>query len=254
MMSLEERINQYYDLFTANDRYICECILNHKQDCIHLSIDDFAYKYHISTSTLSRFAQKLKLPGYSELRTILRLNQNTLENPSHNIDDMLDCYKKVVDYIDQKDCSVMFERIRQANRIIIFGEGYSQGRIAKEMKRIFLPTGKRIYDVYGFDTKDSLISFTKTSDVVIFISFRGESKQMIDFARKIKMKGIYTVSITNLTSNSLSQLCDDNLYIHSMEIKMDHDVKYEITTPYFILVELLYIKYKMYWKEMNILP
>lgn len=47
--------------------YICECILNHK-DCIKLSIDEFADKYHISTSALSRFAQNynyLDIVNYS---------------------------------------------------------------------------------------------------------------------------------------------------------------------------------------------
>ena len=246
-MKLEALINQYYDSFTANDRYICECILNHKKECICLSIDDFAYKYHISTSTLSRFAQKLKLPGYSELRAILRLDGSDVENYSDSIDEMMNCYSQVIDYIDKKDCSIIFERIYQAEHLIIFGEGYSQGRVAKEMKRIFLPTGKKIYDAYSYDLTDSSISTAGLNDVVIFISFNGESSQIVKLAKEMKMKGIYTISITKMMSNSLSQLCDENLYINSLKLSINSNINYEITTPYFILVELLYIKYKMYF-------
>lgn len=245
-MKIEELFNKYYNLFTPNDKYICECILNHKNDCIQLSIDEFAYKYHISTSTLSRFAQKLQLPGYSELRVILRFNEQEENKKSQSIDQLMNCYNKVIDDIDKKDCSIMFDKMKKANRIIIFGEGYFHGRVAKEMKRIFLPTGKIIYDTYGYDMIQSLKNFIKSDDVIFFISLNGESSEIVEFAREIKMKGIYMVSITKMISNTLAQLCDDNLYIQSIKITVDKHLDYDVTTPYFILIELLYIKYKMY--------
>ena len=31
-MKIEGLFNKYYNSFTANDKYICECILNHKED------------------------------------------------------------------------------------------------------------------------------------------------------------------------------------------------------------------------------
>lgn len=253
-MSLEERINQYYATFSANDRYICECILNHKEECIHRSIDEFAYTYHISTSTLSRFAQKLQLPGYSELRAILRLDDKQQSIPYQSRDHMMDCYKKVVDYIDKKDCLSLFEHMYQAKRMILLGEGYSQGRVAKEMKRMFLPTGKRIYDMYGTDMLSSLRSFVKADDVVLLISFHGETKELVEFANHLRMRGIYTISITKMVSNTLSQCCSENLYISSILLELENEETYEITTPYFILIELLYIKYELYLKEMNIIP
>lgn len=253
-MKIEELINQYYDSMSANDQYICQCILNHKDDCIRLSIDDFAYKYHVSTSTLSRFAQKLKLPGYSELRVIIRLNEGHNEMTYQSIDQVMNCYEKVINDIDYKDCSILFERINQAKRVIIFGENYSQGRVAKEMKRIFLPTGKKIYDAYGYDMIPSLIRFIEPNDIIIFISLNGENQELVQFAKEMKMRGIYSASITKMKSNPLSQLCNESLYIQSISLSIDKDIDYEITTPYFILIELLYIKYKMYWDDMNILP
>ena len=251
-MKIEELLNKYYHLFTINDQYICKCILNHKEDCIKLSIDEFADKYHISTSTLSRFAQKLHLPGYSELRVIVRLNDEETEYKSISKNQLLNCYNKVIDDIEKKDCTIMFERMKKADRIIIFGEGYSQGRVAKEMKRIFFPTGKIIYDVYGYDMIPSLNHFIETNDLVFFISLNGEMSNIIDFAKQMKMKGIYMISITKMISNSLARLCDENLYIQSLSISVDKELEYDVTTPYFILIELLYIKYKMYLESEHI--
>ena len=75
---------------------------------------------------------------------------------------------------------------------------------------------------------------------------------IIDFAKQMKMKGIYMISITKMISNSLAQLCDENLYIQSLSISVDKELEYDVTTPYFILIELLYIKYKMYLESEHI--
>ena len=245
-MKIEQQINKYYDSLTPNDQYICECILNHPNDCIRLSIDEFAMKYHISTSGLSRFAQKIQLSGYSELRAVLRLNESNQVNSNKSIDQLMNCYNRVIEDIDQKDCSIMFEKMNAANRIIVFGEDFFQGRVAKEMKRIFLPTGKIIYDAYGHDIIQTLKKFIKEDDIVFFISLNGESPSMIEFAKEIRMRGIYTVSITKMQSNALARLCDENLYVQSMQIPVNEHLNYDVTTPYFILIELLYIKYKIY--------
>lgn len=247
-MRIEELMNQYYDSFTNNDKYICEAVLNHKKDCICFSIDDFAQKYHVSSSALSRFAQKLCLPGYSELRAILRLNDETSFEISQHVNAMMRCYHQCIEDIENKDCSILFERMKRASRIIIFGEGYAQGRVAREMKRIFLPTGKKLYDAYGYDAIDSLLRFVEPEDMVFFISINGEEQNIVDFAKNLKMKGIYTTSVTRMKSNILSHLCDENLYIQSTQLAVSEDIEYEITTPYFILIELLYVKYKMYWE------
>ncbi|ENY8630960.1 hypothetical protein QPD47_17355 [Clostridioides difficile] len=66
------------------------------------------------------------------------------------------------------------------------------------------------------------------------------------------MKGTYMVSITKMISNPLARLCDENLYIQSISISVDKQLDYDVTTPYFILIELLYIKYKMYLESEHI--
>lgn len=244
-MKLEQLINTYYDTFTHNDRYICECIMNHQDDCIHLSIEAFSNQYHISTSSLSRFAQKMKLQGYSELRVMLRFEKNEIGQVDHAYE-VVDIYNQVIDSLINKDCSTIFTALRNASRVIVYGEGYQQVRVIQEMKRIFLPTGKPFFDMYGEDMIASLLRFAKQGDIVVFISLEGESQELLMFAKQLKAKGIYLLSITKMNSNSLAHLCDDNLYIQSQTFMMDSNIAYEVTTPYFILIELLYIKYTLY--------
>ncbi|MEG0379989.1 MAG: SIS domain-containing protein, partial [Eubacterium sp.] len=99
-----------------------------------------------------------------------------------------------------------------------------------------------------------LINFIRPEDMIIFISLNGEAPELVDFAKAVKMKGVYSASITKMVSSSLSRLCDENLYIQSISVPIDGNLEYEGTTPYFILIELLYIKYKLYFSDVNILP
>lgn len=248
-MKIEERMNYYYDVFTENDKYICKTILKHERDCISLSIEEFARKYHISTSALSRFAQKLQLPGYSELKAALRLKDHPTFSLNLQINHMMDCYHQCIQDIEKKDCKVLFENMKQASTMIIFGDGYTQGRVAKEMKRIFLPTGKKIYDVYGYDIVEPLVKSVDEKDMIFLISLNGEGKELLSFAEKLKIRGVFTTSITRMKSNSLAHLCDENLYIHSTQFSINENMTYEVTTTYFILLELLYVKYKLYLEE-----
>lgn len=245
-MRVEELMNLHYDRFTENDRYICAMILQHKQACMKLSIEEFANMFHISTSSLSRFAQKLSLPGYSELKVILRFEQEEHVLQMIDVKQMMQGYDRVIQDMEQKDHTTLFHHITQAKRIILFGDGYAQGRVAKEMKRIFLPTGKKFYDVYGVDMVDTLQNFVEIDDIVIFISLDGETKEVNAYAKQLKMRNVYTISITSMISNSLSHICDENLYIPVARWAVNERSEYKVTTPYFILIELLYVKYTMY--------
>lgn len=253
-MKIDELMNRYYDTLKENDRYICSCIIQHTEDCIHLSIDQFADKYQLSSSTLSRFAQKLSLPGYSELRAILRLDQEDKHTITQSVDSVAKVYHQCIEDMEKKDCTLMFERMLKAERIIIFGEGYAQERVAKEMKRIFLPTEKKLLDMSGNDMIPYLLNFIQPTDMVFIISLKGEAKEIIEFTKKLILRDIYCVSITHMKSNMLSHLCQENLYIRPTALRVSDELTCDITTPYFILIELLYIKYTLATQSVNILP
>ncbi len=249
-MRCEELINLYYNDFSENDKYIAECIVQNEMDCIRLTIGEFAKKYHVSKSALSRFAQKLQLSGYSELKSILRLNHNQKSETKVAFrETILANYHKMVEDVRKNDYTKLFEYINWAERILIFASGYSQARAASEWKRIFLPLQKRIYYMHGHDMIKPFEQMATQSDLVIIISFTGESSHVLALAENLRIRGISTVSITRMKTNSLAAICKENLYIQSTAVPNPYGTPYEITTPYFILIELLYIKYQQYCSE-----
>lgn len=252
-MLIEELMNRYYHTFSENDRYIATAILKNRVDCITLSIEEFAARYHISKSALSRFAQKMKLPGYSELRSMLRMNElQPTDSASSFLEVVIHNYHAMIDDMKKRDMTTLLQKMYQAKRILIFASGYSQAKVASELKRIFLPTHKIIYDMHGHDMANAFMQMVREEDLVFLISLDGESKEVIDIAKHLMLMCIPSVSITRMKLNSLTKLCEENLYIHSLKIPKEYHVEYEITTPYFILIEMLFIQYQQFLRNEHI--
>ncbi len=81
---------------------------------------------------------------------------------------------------------------------------------------------------------------------MIIISLSGESDTVVELAKALRMNRVPLVSITRLTSNSLASVCEENLYINSVRLPVKYHIEYESSTPYFILIEYLYLSYQNY--------
>lgn len=249
-MNLEERVNEYYHTFNDNERDICGYLLRNKAACAGMTIEEMALVCHVSESSLFRFAKKLSLTGFSDLRVRLRLE--TKEAPEEKTDllsKMADSCHKMIDDIGMLDCTMLFEKLRMAERVLVFGSGYTEARVASELKRIFLPVRRKIYTMHGSEMSDALSKMAKTGDFLILISLTGESKGCIKAAQNSRMRQMETMSITRLSNNTLASLCGENLYINTIKVPLDSVSQYEISTPYFILLELLFLKYQRYLED-----
>lgn len=251
-MRIEGLMNCHYAAFSENDKLICRFILEHRDQCQELSIEEFAACCHVSKTTLFRFAKKLSLSGFAELKA--RLKWEGREKRFRRTDfmvEVVDSYHQLVEDLQKKDCRQIFTKMKAARGILAFGSGYAQGRVASEFKRIFLPLGLTIYQTHGYDMSESLINMAGPEDYVIIFSLSGESPAVISLAEALRAKGISALSITRMDNNTLATLCDDNLYIQTVDLQQNYDIPYEISTPYFILIEMLFLKYQAYLVELE---
>ena len=248
-MRLQELINKYYSQLNENDLYIWNYISNHKNECEKLAIDQLAHKCNVSRTTILRFAKKISLKGYSELKLYLKLdNQENKED--HSTTQMVcNTYEEVIKHIQEKDCTEIFKKFDSARNIYIYGVGMLQSSIKKELKRIFMSSGKILYDLSGYKESDISLNIANSNDLFIIISVSGENKFIIDFVSKLKVRNIPILSITKLKENTLSQISDYSLYISSVTLSENiSEVSYESVTSYFILIEILFLKYIEYKK------
>ena len=70
---MEALFNRAYPRMSENERYICQYITAHYEACGAQPIAAFARQCGVSQALLVRFAQKLGLAGYGELKALVRL-------------------------------------------------------------------------------------------------------------------------------------------------------------------------------------
>lgn len=243
-MRIEELLNLYYERFTDNEKYVCHYLSNHYGECVRKTVEEFAADCNVSKTLLVRFAKKMGLSGYSELKARIKIE---LQEKDGDVDGLLqtmtDSYHKMMEDFMHKDLSGLFWKIYSAERVFVYGSGSSQARVASEMKRIFLPV-KEVMDLYGHDLLYALKKIATPRDLVIIISLSGESDVVVELAKSMRTNQVPTVSITGLRSNTLASLCEENLYINSVRLPVKYNIEYEFTTPYFILIEYLYLSYQ----------
>lgn len=250
-MNFEELISEHYDDFNENDKHIIRFIENNK-NCFNYSIDEFAKKCLASKTSLVRFSKKLGLPGFGELKAMLKWNEYSDLGISSSLIELVETnYHKMIDDIAKKDFSNIFNYLDNCQRIVVYGSGYGQARVASEFKRIFLPTGKTIICMNGYDMIDSLKKVISDNDYVVIISLSGQKQQIVELAKYLKLMKVRTLSITRMMSNSLASICDDSLYINSITIPSKYKIEYEIATPYFMLIEMMYIYYQKHLEVMR---
>lgn len=248
-MGINERMNYYYDEFSENEKHVCRYLASHYPYCARLSINQFAKNCNVSKTMLVRFAKKIGLSGYSELKARIMLEmRESVSDAEGLLQNVTDSYHKMLDDLMKKDFSHLFERLYLAEKVFVYGSGSSQSRAASEMKRIFLPVKEMIH-VHGHDMQYAIQNLASPQDLAIIISLSGESEAVIELARALKTKNVYAVSITKLGNNTLSSLCKENLYINSIRFPAEFHVEYEITTPYFLLIEFLYLSYRYYLSQ-----
>ena len=245
-MRIEERLNQCYEKFSENEEHVCHYLREHYGECCKKTLEEFASDCHVSGTLLVRFAKKLGLSGYSELKARLKIEQQEREaDMDRLLCSMTSSYHKMMDDLMKRDLSGLFDKLYQARRVFVYGSGSSQARACSEMKRIFLPV-KEMISLHGHDLSLVLEQRACSGDLVIIISLSGESEAVLRLARALRVRHVPAVSITRLGSNTLASLCGENLYIHSVCLPVSPDVQYEMATPCFILIEYLYLSYRSY--------
>ncbi|MDR3593892.1 MurR/RpiR family transcriptional regulator [Clostridium sp.] len=246
-MKLDELINKYYKYLNENDLYIWNYISKNRKECEGLTIDQLAYKCNVSRTTVLRFAQKLSLKGYGELKVYLKLDNKKIKETINNVEIVCDAYNAVIKERKKKDCTEIFKVIDKAKTLYIYGMGEMKSAIKKEIKRTFLTAGKIFYDFSGYAEADASVNLVTNKDLFVIISMSGENKFILDFAKKLKIRNVPIVSITRLKDNSLAKLSDYNFYAPTvLTPQISNDIDFESLSSYFILIEIFFLKYMEY--------
>lgn len=250
-MRLSELVNKNYNSLNQNDILIWQYVSQNKQICSKMTIEELARKCNVSRATISRFTQKLSLNGFSEFKVLLKLELADVPDfQGESVQTVCDGYIHAIEDLSKKDFTSACRLMYESNRIFVCGSGDIQRKVAQQLKRIFFHGGICLYDFDGLSVNDSFFSIARPDDLVIMISLSGESERIIQLAQRMKLHDVKVLSITKLHQNSLARLSDENIYISTTQVPVDSNyVDFEVTAIFYILVEILFIRFSIYKKQ-----
>lgn len=247
-MRLEDLIYKNYDSLNQSDLYIWNYISGNRKACADMTIEELAKACNVSRTTILRFAKKISLKGFSELKVYLKWEQEEKRGEELSIEELRRNYHKGIDSAFDQDYTTIFQRIYDADRLFIFGTGTMQQALAGETVRLFLDAQEAFQEI-KHDGINLVLKTIKKNDIVFIVSFSGENDTAVDFAQRLKAAGMTVISITKLNSNRLSRLADEKIYIDTVTVQNDVVLKCSTTSMFFTAVEILFIRYSLFKQE-----
>ncbi|KAF1301458.1 MurR/RpiR family transcriptional regulator [Enterococcus saccharolyticus] len=220
-MSIVERMNYYFQSLNANERETLHTILSNKQEFNDLTIDDFAKKCLVSKSFVMRLCKKLAYSGYSEFKYQLKAELDshiTQQSTQSIIETTQQDIAETLRLLDTKVLSEIGHLLDQANHIYTYGTGYGQKTILEDFKRGFI-SSRRVMTSLPSSVELRLNSeIMQKNDVLFIVSMSGQVDNIINELIHLKERGVYVISITQFSTNSLASLSSINLYLKSTPI------------------------------------
>ena len=240
-MLLEELVSKNLNKLNPTDLIIWRYIYANKAECPYMSIYNIAINCNVSKTTVLRFAKKLGLDGFSDLKTMLKmeLNQKNL------------C-EQVGKGIAKQDFTKLNKLLYNAKRIFVYASGYVQKNVASEISRLFVNCNILVYEIKVPDEFATIIRNIRKGDLFIIISLSGESKNVIGVAQKLYLQKIPIISLTQLESNTLATLSTGNIYITPVRLPATVDFEYKSMLGFFGAGEIWFVSYSQYCIDKNI--
>ena len=232
------KLKECYGRLSKSEKLVADYILKNKLTASDLTISELSKKTNVSCSTINRLALNLGYDGYKEFIKSLYLNAHNDEKElnkhiydvdidddfnlsikevaslvcSLNIEAITNTYKM----LDMKTLNKVIKLIDKAQRVVIFALSGSIV-VAKDMlfKLERLGIACQVSDNYHSLLANA--STLKKNELAVFISYSGNTKEVIESAKLAKETEATVVGITMVGNNQLSKLVDYSIQHSSVD-------------------------------------
>ena len=122
-----------------------------------------------------------------------------------------DAIRDVANSIDHSFCDACELILKNQGKLVTLGVGKS-GHIARKISATFSSTGTSSFYINATDASHGDLGMISETDVILAISFSGETKEILDLLPSIKKMNIDIISITGNKNSNLAKA--SNIHIH----------------------------------------
>lgn len=206
-----------YQTLSESERYVLKYIVKHINQIPSMSIVKLSEEANVSTATIVRLMKKIGYDGFTSFKYSIKDLTKTV-NSENSIDTI---EKKINTAIKKNEFEVLntikmlslgniedaIQKIHHAEKIYVFARGFSE-MIANEITIKLQLLGKNC-EMHNDPNIIRVISKKlKDTEIAIFVSLSGETKELVDACLNLKMKSISTITLTAGVDSSLANLSE----------------------------------------------
>ena len=231
MDKISLKIKLAYDKMGKAEKRIADWLSENPRKIISLSIIELAEQCECGEATIVRFAKRLGLNGFQELKfslasetggtpasTHITANDSPYEIYQKVCNDIYLSLEKTKNSLKEDLLKSAAEKICKAEKIVLFGLGNSSA-IAIDASHKFLRAGLNAIAYTDNHMQVIAASHLSENDIAIGISHSGSSKDIVEALKIAKEHNATTISITNNGKSPILKQSDIVLSTASEETK-----------------------------------
>lgn len=227
------KIKSMRERMSKAELLVCDYILAHPDDVIHLSVSELAVKSGVSDATVIRASQKIGSSSYQDLKISLAkdlvtplqgVNEEVSSDDSAGVvsEKVFKGILHTLDYTyriqDPGSLEKAAEMLLHANRICICGLGNSHA-IAADIQHKFMRLGLDANAYADNHLQVICASTLKRNDVLFAVSHSGSSVDVVHAAKIALSNNASVISLTNVGHSPLADISTIALHTASNETK-----------------------------------
>ena len=224
-----------YNNLTKSGRKAADYIFAHRVEAQYMSITALAEECGVAEATISRFCHTLGFSGYNDFKLALAKASGAPAAddevgiygkvlPEDSITDM--CKKlyatnvaaigQTLAQIDEENVGRAVKYLSAAQRVYCFGQGGSLV-IAMEAWARFITAAPQFQCIEDSHMQAMAAALSTPDDVILFFSYSGATKDMLDVLRPARRRGAKIILVTHFAKSPAAAMADVTLLCGSKE-------------------------------------
>lgn len=224
-----DRMIKKYNLLTKSEAKVADYVLKHKLEIQYVTISELAGACGVAEATVTRFCHSVGGRGFNEFK--LEIAQSTPSTNNMGILDQRDLYSEIqaTDSIEQKCqklCHIGTQALEQtlalmapenickavdllwtANSVYCFGQGNSS-IVAMDAWGRFTSITPNFHWISDSHMQANTSSLLNEGDVVLYFSFSGATRELIEVGELIKNTGAHLILVTRYPNSPGAAFAD----------------------------------------------
>ena len=255
--SFWEMLRTKRDSLTKSGGIVADYLVQHAEDAQYLSISSLAKACGVAEATIFRFCRSLGFDGYNEMKIALAkatatampvalklepgVDTQTLVTHAYNTAvEALNGTRNVLDPDAIDHAATLLQRARQ---VYCLGQGGSQV-LAEDIWARFSMISTKFRTAGDSHMQAIAASLMGPEDVVLFVSYSGATRDMLETLRTAKAAGAKIILLTHYEDSPGAKLADVVLLCGAQESPLDSgNIPIKVALLY--VAEVLVLRYTM---------